>query len=202
LRSSTLYLSGSYEQASEIGAALCADDPLFLNNGVLATALASGVENSAALFETATKKMEHPPDYIRYNMLAFQKAAEIGVSRVRNVLFFATFPSTIMPGKALRPGVRPLRVEVESPGQRHTARVFEGGFISVGRSPGLDITIKDDGNVSRFHGLFYYRDALYHYRDLGSTLGSFLGAQRVRHETPLVGMEAIRVGQTLLRISY
>jgi hypothetical protein len=146
--------------------------------------------------------MARIPGYIRYNMAAFQKLAEIGASRMKNVLFFATFPSTIMPGKTLRPKVKPLRVEVESPGQRKTAHVFEGGFISVGRSSGLDITIKDDSNVSRFHGLFFYRDALDHYRDLKSTLGSFMGDQRVHHETLLVGMEAIRVGQTLLRISY
>ena len=87
-------------------------------------------------------------------------------------------------------------------GKHGTGHFYESGFISVGRSPGHDITITGDPNVSRFHGLFYYRDALYHYRDLKSTQGSFVGAKRIHHDIPLVGMEAIRIGGSLLKVSY
>ena len=197
-----LYLSGFYEQAMEIGVALSSEDPLFLNNTLLATVLASDVQKGRELFANATKNREWVADYMRYNMTALEKLAEIGTTRIKNVLFFATFPNTIMPGKTARPKIKPLRVDVESSDEHRTAQVFEGGFVSVGRSPGLDITIKGDSNVSRFHGIFYYRDALYHYRDLKSTLGSFVGETRVHHDIPLMGMEAIRVGNSLLKVSY
>ena len=197
-----LYLSGSYEQAMEIGAALCHEDPLFLNNGLLATALASDIHKGGELFADATKHMEQIPNYIRYNMAVFEKLREIGTTRMKSVLYFAAFPNTIVSGKSLRPKVKPLRVEVQLAGKHGTGHFYESGFISVGRSPGHDITITGDSNVSRFHGLFYYRDALYHYRDLKSTQGSFVGEKQIHHDIPLVGMEAIRIGGSLLKVSY
>jgi serine/threonine protein kinase len=197
-----MYMSGSYEQTAEIGAALRREDPLFLNNGLLAATLAGDLEKGLELFVYGTKHMEWVPDYIRYNMAVLGKFPEIGTTRIKNVLFFASFPNTIMPGKVLRPKVKPLRVEVQTPGKHVKAHVFEDGFVSVGRSPNLDITIVDDHKVSRFHGLFYYRDALYHYRDLKSTLGSFAGEMRVHGDIPLMGMEAISIGSSLLKVSY
>jgi pSer/pThr/pTyr-binding forkhead associated (FHA) protein len=56
--------------------------------------------------------------------------------------------------------------------------------------------------MSRFHSLFYYRDGLFHYRDLQSTTGSFLGDTPIKGEIPIVGMEAIRAGDTWLKVSY
>lgn len=197
-----LYLAGSYEQAMEIGAALCHEDHLFLNNGLLATAFASDIQKGGALFSDATKHMEHIPGYTRYNMAALEKLHEVGATRIKNILYFAAFPNTIVPGKRLKPKAKPLRVEVQVAGQHSTAHFYESGFISVGRSAGHDITITGDSNVSRFHGLFYYRDALYHYRDLQSTLGSFIGEKRIHHDIALVGMEAIRIGASLLKVSY
>ena len=197
-----LYLSGSYDQAVEISVALCYDDPLFLNNGLLATVLASDIHKGGELFADATKHMEQIPNYIRYNMAALKKLSEIGTTRMKNVLYFAAFPNTIIINKSLRPKIKPLRVEVQLAGKHGTGRFYESGFISVGRSPGHDITITGDSNVSRFHGLFYYRDALYPYRDLQSTQGSFVGEKRIHHDIPLVGMEAIRIGDSLLKVSY
>ena len=197
-----LYLSGSYEQVVEIAAALFTEDRLFLNNGLLATAFASNINKGLEIFADATSQMERVPDYMRYNMAALEKLPEIGDSRIKDVLFFATFPNTIMPSKTLRPKIKPLRVDVQSSDEHSTANLFESGFVSVGRSSELNITIAGDSSVSRFHGLFYFRDGLYHYRDLKSTLGSFVGEQRVRHEIPLMGMEAIRIGRSLLKVSY
>jgi hypothetical protein len=197
-----LYLSGAYEEAMEIGGALSQEDVVFLNNGLLASTLASDPQKGLAEFDVASKPLRRIPEVMRYNMTVLSRAAEMDPLRLKSILFFAPLPNTIMPGKTFRPKMKPLRVDVEHGGKRTTTHTSDTGFVSVGRQSGLDISIATDRMVSRFHGLFYYRDGIYHYRDLQSTSGSFLGDTRVEREIPIVGMEAIRVGDTWLKVSY
>jgi pSer/pThr/pTyr-binding forkhead associated (FHA) protein len=107
-----------------------------------------------------------------------------------------------MPGKSLRPKVKPLRIDVETKDRQNTTHTSDTGFVSVGRQTNLDISVTTDRKMSRFHSLFYYRDGLFHYRDLQSTTGSFLGDTPIKGEIPIVGMEAIRAGDTWLKVSY
>ncbi len=197
-----LYLSGAYEQAMEIGGALQQEDVTFLNNGLLSSVLASDPKCGTVLFENATKRLRSIPDILRYNMLVLSKVSELENERLKTVLFYAPIPNTIMPGKNVRPKAKPLRIDVETEGKKKTTHTSETGFVSVGRQTGLDISVTTDRKVSRFHGLFYFRDGLYHYRDLHSTTGSFRGERRIEGDLPIVGMEAIRVGDTWLKVSY
>ena len=198
-----LYLSGAYDQAVEIGEALSQESPLFLNNGLLATVLRSEIGDGWVFFETATKHLKEVPNYISYNKMVLQKQSELGKHRMKDMLFHASYQNTILPGQPGRTKVKPLRVDIHSSDGRHDVpKVFDAGFVSVGRLPELDIAIPGDNSVSRFHGLFYYRDGLYHYRDLKSKVGSFLDDKRVVYDIPLVGMEAIGIGNSLLKVSY
>lgn len=198
-----LYLSGAYDHAVEIGQALCAEAPLFLNNGLLATVLSSEMDDAAKFFAAATKHLGQSPEYIRYNSIVLEKQAEIAKGKMKDILFHAAFQNTILPGQPGRSKVKPLRVDIQSSDRHHEdPKVFDTGFVSVGRLPQLDIAIQGDNSVSRFHGLFYYRDGLYHYRDLNTTLGSFMEDKPLHRDTALVGMEAIRIGNSLLKISY
>jgi serine/threonine protein kinase len=197
-----LYKSGAYEDAMEIGGALREEHIIFVNNGLLASTLASDLKKGKTLFEAATKHMQKIPQIIRYNMTVLSNLTPKDADRLRSWLFFAQLPNTIMPGKSLRPKVKPLRIDVETKDRQNTTHTSDTGFVSVGRQTNLDISVTTDRKMSRFHSLFYYRDGLFHYRDLQSTTGSFLGDTPIKGEIPIVGMEAIRAGDTWLKVSY
>ncbi len=197
-----LYHAGEYQQVVEIAGALRDEDPLFINNGFLAEILDLRIKEIVDEFKKAAKQIKRVPHYFVYNLQVLEHVETLGYDRIGDALYFAPYPATLVSGASSRATIPPLRIEVETPGAKTRSLEFDSGFVSVGRSSGVDIEISEDPNVSRYHAIFYYRDVLYHYRDLNSTQGSYLGNQTVGLDVPLVGMQAIRIGSTVLRISY
>jgi len=196
-----LYLSGAYEQAKEIGEALSEEDDRFGCNVALAAALAGNPREGVVALQIAAGGTGQLSAIARHNLAVLAAADELQVERFERTLFFAFHPHAIL--RARQTKQRALRLDIETPRLRPSVHTSDAGFVSVGRQAGMDILLPPkDRQVSRFHGVFYYREGIYYYRDLDSTCGSFLGEVRIKGDIPLMGMEALRIGSSLLKVSY
>jgi pSer/pThr/pTyr-binding forkhead associated (FHA) protein len=92
-----------------------------------------------------------------------------------------------------------LRVE-EGEGTGKVVTLSAGGVYVIGRD-GADIPL-DDPKVSRKHAeIGLYGPGAYVLRDLASTNGTFLNGKLVSEKRKLSHWDAIRVGETVLRIT-
>jgi pSer/pThr/pTyr-binding forkhead associated (FHA) protein len=92
-----------------------------------------------------------------------------------------------------------LRIE-EGHGTGRIITVSAGGVYVIGRE-GADIVL-DDPKISRKHAeVGFYGPGAFVVRDLASTNGTFLNGRRVSEKAKLSSQDAIRVGETLLRIT-
>ncbi len=197
-----LYFSDAYDQVMEIGKVFCGESPVFLNNGILATAFSSDPAHALGLFTELTRPMKHVPGFIRHNMQVLGNLKGGSPARVKAALFFAPFANTVRPSRSTKSRRTSLRVEVQRGGEHVSTMESDEGFASVGRDDGLDIVLASDKRISRFHGVFFFRDALYHYRDLGSTGGSYMDNDPLEGDIPLMGMETVNIGRFALTVSY
>ena len=82
------------------------------------------------------------------------------------------------------------------------ARFIElnGERATVGKAPTNDVSVPDDGTLSRLHAVFERFQAGWCVRDLGSRNGTFVNGERIWGERALKPGDEIRVGKT--RIVY
>ena len=73
------------------------------------------------------------------------------------------------------------------------------GGVSLGRSPDADIRL-DDRYASGIHARVFNRGGSYYVEDMGSTNGTLLNSQELHGEAELVEGDAIRIGDTELRM--
>ncbi len=92
-----------------------------------------------------------------------------------------------------------LRIE-EGEGKGKTLSLSSGGVYVIGRE-GADIVL-EDAKVSRKHAqIGLYGPGAFVLRDLASTNGTFLNGKRVSEKRQLAHWDAIRIGDTLLRLT-
>jgi hypothetical protein len=68
--------------------------------------------------------------------------------------------------------------------------------LSIGRSRGNIVQIRDDAGVSRRHAELAVRSGEYYIKDLGSTKGTLVDDEVIRAEERLLGGERIQIGDT------
>ena len=68
--------------------------------------------------------------------------------------------------------------------------------LSIGRSRGNVVQIRDDAGVSRRHAEVALRSGEYFIKDLGSTKGTLVDDVPIAAEEQLLGGERIQVGET------
>jgi hypothetical protein len=73
------------------------------------------------------------------------------------------------------------------------------GGVSLGRSPDADIRL-DDRYASGIHARVFNRGGTYFVEDMNSTNGTLLNSQELHGEAELVEGDAIRIGDTELRM--
>ena len=70
--------------------------------------------------------------------------------------------------------------------------------ITIGRSRGNTVQIRDDNTVSRHHASVVQDGGAYIVTDVGSRLGTFVDDHRIEHRHILRGGETLRLGETVL----
>lgn len=71
--------------------------------------------------------------------------------------------------------------------------------IVIGRSPEADLSFSDD-KISRLHCGIRLVDGEYRVKDLGSSNGTYVNAERIDEPTPLKPGDHIRIGTTLITV--
>lgn len=77
---------------------------------------------------------------------------------------------------------------------------FNGGIVTIGRSPQADISIDDD-RISRIHCVIEYRDDTITIEDKGSTNGTYVDARKVSRATLKPGVP-LQLGHSIMKIEY
>ena len=95
-----------------------------------------------------------------------------------------------------------LKLKVVDPPQRR-GRVFElGEEVTLGRSPGCAVPLKDDTFTSSVHARVFHRSGEFWLEDLGSTNGTFLNDERLNDgPVRLQRGDRMKVGSTTLEVS-
>lgn len=81
-------------------------------------------------------------------------------------------------------------------GPRTGARFEIGAELVIGRSPSCEVSLPDDGKVSRRHAKLFARAEATVLADLGSRNGTFLNGDRVEGEVALVAGDRVQIGDT------
>ena len=106
-------------------------------------------------------------------------------------------PGTRHPAPPARP--RPTRLVVSEGPLRGTTLPLSTSAILIGRAPSCTLVLDDDYSSSRHARIFPSGDQ-WILEDLGSTNGTFIGAQRVTTPTPLVPGVQVRIGQSVVEL--
>lgn len=75
---------------------------------------------------------------------------------------------------------------------------LDGGRVTLGRASTNDVQLADDQQVSRLHAVFERYPAGWSVRDVGSSNGTFVNAERLVAEHRLCNGDEIRAGETRL----
>lgn len=94
---------------------------------------------------------------------------------------------------------RSTRLVVSEGPLRGTTLPLSSSAILIGRSPSCTLVLDDDYSSSRHARIFPSGDQ-WILEDLGSTNGTFIGAQRVTTPTPLVPGVQVRIGQSVIEL--
>jgi len=106
--------------------------------------------------------------------------------------------------------VHPVTLEADSAQRPDAYLVLEEGTpreqvwavneeeLTIGRSRGNVVQIRNDNTVSRHHAVVVQEGRSYILNDVGSRLGTFVDDARVDRRTVLRGGETIRLGETVL----
>jgi FHA domain-containing protein len=99
-----------------------------------------------------------------------------------------------------QPGTDDAWLVVETGGGLTKGERFDlFGGVSLGRSPDADIRL-DDRYASGIHARVFNRGGAYYVEDMGSTNGTLLNSQELHGEAELQDGDAIRIGDTELRL--
>ena len=96
----------------------------------------------------------------------------------------------------------PLASMVDVTAGPHAGQSFElagGGSFTVGRQPGLHVTLPDDARLSRVHCVLESAGAVVRVTDLGSRSGVFVNGERVE-QALVTGADEVTVGGTTFRV--
>ena len=94
---------------------------------------------------------------------------------------------------------RPTRLVVSEGPLRGTTLPLSSSAILIGRAPSCTLVLDDDYSSSRHARIFPSGDQ-WILEDLGSTNGTFIGAQRVTTPTPLTPGVQVRIGQSVVEL--
>ena len=94
---------------------------------------------------------------------------------------------------------RASRLVVSEGPLRGTTLPLSSSAILIGRAPSCTLVLDDDYSSSRHARIFPSGDQ-WILEDLGSTNGTFIGAQRVTTPTPLVPGVQVRIGQSVVEL--
>lgn len=110
-------------------------------------------------------------------------------------------PRGAAPGARATPPARtrPTRLVVSEGPLRGTTLPLSSSAILIGRAPSCTLVLDDDYSSSRHARIFPSGDQ-WILEDLGSTNGTFIGAQRVTTPTPLVPGVQVRIGQSVVEL--
>jgi hypothetical protein len=98
-------------------------------------------------------------------------------------------------------GVRAARfVAVTGPGLRKGSAIEVGSTTVVGRDADSGIRLDGDEFASARHARIELRDGGVWVEDLGSTNGTFVNGDKVKRKRRLRAGDAVRIGQTELRL--
>lgn len=97
-------------------------------------------------------------------------------------------------------GTRPLILEVHGGPYAGYQVPLGQGKCSIGRDSSCDLQLEDP-KISRVHGYFEIDKDVVHYRDNGSTNGSFLNGSQITHEKVQAG-DLIEVGAFEIYLRY
>ena len=94
---------------------------------------------------------------------------------------------------------RASRLVVSEGPLRGTTLPLSSSAILIGRAPSCTLVLDDDYSSSRHARIFPSGDQ-WILEDLGSTNGTFIGAQRVTTPTPLTPGVQVRIGQSVVEL--
>jgi FHA domain len=98
-------------------------------------------------------------------------------------------------------GVRPARfVAVTGPGLKKGSEIEVATTTVVGRDAGAGIRLDGDEFASAQHARIELRNGGVWVEDLGSTNGTFVNGDKVKRKRRLRAGDAVRIGQTELRL--
>jgi pSer/pThr/pTyr-binding forkhead associated (FHA) protein len=104
------------------------------------------------------------------------------------------------PEKAVRPGESLLRVEVLTGPMDGFMHFCAKQELVIGRSSAADMILELDTRVSGAHARLFQDKGLIWLEDLGSTNGTFVGAERLTTKIPISAGVQFTVGRTLLEV--
>lgn len=108
-------------------------------------------------------------------------------------------PSTPVPAPVNSVQLGPTKLVVTAGSMTGTQVPLATSAILIGRSPSCTLVLDDDYSSSR-HARIFLRSDTWFVEDLGSTNGTFIGAERVLAPMPLSLGSTVRVGQSTLEL--
>lgn len=100
-----------------------------------------------------------------------------------------------------RNGISTLVVEDSDVFAPNTRFPLVGSTISIGRSAGSDIVLKNDDYASGHHARLTHHGGLLYVEDIDSTNGTYVNDRKAVGATPLRSGDRVRVGSTTFRYS-
>ena len=73
---------------------------------------------------------------------------------------------------------------------------LNGERLTIGRAPGNDVVLADDGQVSRVHAVLEHLGSSWSVRDVSSRNGTFVNGTRVSGEARIGAGDELRIGRT------
>jgi pSer/pThr/pTyr-binding forkhead associated (FHA) protein len=73
---------------------------------------------------------------------------------------------------------------------------LSGERLTIGRAPGNDVVLADDGQVSRVHAVLEHLGGSWSVRDVSSRNGTFVNGTRVSGESRIGAGDELRIGRT------
>lgn len=115
---------------------------------------------------------------------------------------------SVHPSKAPAPAPRarpeasrgvPTRLQITGGRMSGTTMGLSTTSITIGRDPACTLVLDDDYASTR-HARIFPQDGVWYVEDLGSTNGTYLGAERLYGTAAIPGGVPIRIGQTVIEL--
>lgn len=97
-------------------------------------------------------------------------------------------------------GPAPRQLVVHHAGGRPQSVALDGREVRFGRDRDCEVVLDGDSYVSSRHARVFPQDGSWVVADMGSTNGTYLNRERVRHPSPIKPGDQLTIGRTIVEV--